>query len=812
MSNKWHYKKAFSITESVKEPNSIDPKINVPSELNNDFKMDYSPYNGVKAGSKIDVDLKMLDIFGNQSNDPMDNPQDIRTFDVGYMDEVIGISNWPGVQATYEVVPDQDKNFRIHLNFDPTPYIPANGTSIKSCLEAAVKHRSLYGRIYYQIIQNDMTVDMKYSLGEISEVSDDLKRKLVCFIDEINRFLKQIIEQCKSAQTIEDLTSPAQMSEFLTGEMTVEKLLEENEELILEPQQTLIIPRYHVVREVGDNAESVAEILGVHDNTLNGAAEDFFNKNPDLVFSKDTKINFTRNYLFLESVEKIAESIFSGAAHAGINFGELSDEEKLDKLKGLNGESLLVSNKTIKLYKSHKTANNDALSDILNSLYTYDQYTKPEKLAAIININKECLLKEDELIEYSVSGENVSTVSEKDDTVEKVLKRLRAKLSFPNKDKISIEDIAVKCENELVFEDNQEFFSENIEYRYLDTIASLATNLSSDPMELIFPEQTDFNYCGITIKTTKTESSPQDLLSLFKLEVNEKNIMAIDPDDPENPVAVSDFEALEPGTLLKFGNISTEKVENDTLEDVVGRFNAKIDVNFIFNYLKFKSEMTIKVPSYFTSEGEKLSDIVKNLEAGETLSGILSKDSSITNNSGVLFPGSMVLKEKYEYKVPDKKTLNDLSVETNVSEDEIVRENLEVISLNSDQKITIPGNFEMGEFTAPNSEALQGTMTVTKPAYLTPLNVFLELRRKYELIDPDFKDSPEVWYASSPIHPKYETDENGNRNLCKFAENFEKVFPCLKVASAGLRWKETARVRIKTGMKNCGLLILTQMG
>ncbi len=171
-------------------------------KLNDDIPPDdENPYRAV--GRTAQIDLRWNDIFGNQTLfDNSASGEAVSTLPpipVGYIDPVIGLDRFPSVSVAYIV----DRNgsndspvMDITLAFNPVKY-QSSGDENDSWKERARADRDTYQRIYYQLLQNDVSVTLYNSLqnGSLFVKADDPEPKavLVAFVLEIYQYLGELL-------------------------------------------------------------------------------------------------------------------------------------------------------------------------------------------------------------------------------------------------------------------------------------------------------------------------------------------------------------------------------------------------------------------------------------------------------------------------------------------------------------------------------------------------------------------------------------------------------------------------------------------
>lgn len=145
----WQYSQAVPVCNYVRNRGMV----NVPDMPQDDA----NPYAGV--GTIVQLNLDWTDLFGNHTVTPFSNPQlpngtimNNIPLQLGYTDNVIPISSWPGVTTYYIVKKDPSNNpeLQIGLLFDSTIYDPTKSATAKDSATHAV---AAYASIYYQLCQ-----------------------------------------------------------------------------------------------------------------------------------------------------------------------------------------------------------------------------------------------------------------------------------------------------------------------------------------------------------------------------------------------------------------------------------------------------------------------------------------------------------------------------------------------------------------------------------------------------------------------------------------------------------------------------------
>lgn len=119
------------------------------------------------------VNFAFYDLYGNYSSPsgPTVTPQPV-TAPVGYFDDIIGLSQWPGLSAHYMFSGQGGANGTPYLDllfgFRTDDYIAGVGNSFDKAVYAASAHYTRYQQIYYQIAQPQVSTSMSTSLVQTS--------------------------------------------------------------------------------------------------------------------------------------------------------------------------------------------------------------------------------------------------------------------------------------------------------------------------------------------------------------------------------------------------------------------------------------------------------------------------------------------------------------------------------------------------------------------------------------------------------------------------------------------------------------------
>jgi len=128
------------------------------------------PYRGIAAGAAITVSFSANDVYGNQMV-PQTAIADLGLA-VGYTDDLIPLSSWPGTSASYDVIAGGAVGFSLFLGFQAGSVVPGNGTSPDQALTNVSTQSLKYRQVYYQIMQAGLQPSLLTSLMKNPAVQD----------------------------------------------------------------------------------------------------------------------------------------------------------------------------------------------------------------------------------------------------------------------------------------------------------------------------------------------------------------------------------------------------------------------------------------------------------------------------------------------------------------------------------------------------------------------------------------------------------------------------------------------------------------
>ena len=166
-----------------------------PTENSNENVPDprQDPYNGV--GTTVELNFNWQDLFGNWlDSDVQHQSWPDQAFDVGYIDEIIALDEWPAVTSDYVIGRNQagSPELTVTLRFNTDLYLPAD--DLEAGKEMALTDLGKFELIYYQLTQSDVSVKISSTMqpGVLPPLAP--VQVMVQFVLEIIEFLTTVIE------------------------------------------------------------------------------------------------------------------------------------------------------------------------------------------------------------------------------------------------------------------------------------------------------------------------------------------------------------------------------------------------------------------------------------------------------------------------------------------------------------------------------------------------------------------------------------------------------------------------------------------
>ena len=151
------------------------------------------PYNGV--GSNVELNFNWQDLFGNWlDSDVQHQSWPDQPFEVGYIDEIIALDEWPSVTSDYVITGNQPgiPELTITLRFNTDFYLPAGDPEAGK--ELALADIGKFELIYYQLTQPDVNVTVSSTMQPVVPAAEPPVQLMVQFVLDIINFLTTVIE------------------------------------------------------------------------------------------------------------------------------------------------------------------------------------------------------------------------------------------------------------------------------------------------------------------------------------------------------------------------------------------------------------------------------------------------------------------------------------------------------------------------------------------------------------------------------------------------------------------------------------------
>lgn len=154
----WKYNSIIPLAKNVKDAKRIQPAKNTYPSAAED------PYAGI--GSFVQVRLNWQDMFGNTINTPLsDGTHDITLSNL-YTDNLYTLAQWPSVSAYYSFPTEGGSpQLKADLILDTSRYTMSSKITKEDAINNAKIDLVTYQKIYYQLIQQDITIILDSSIN-----------------------------------------------------------------------------------------------------------------------------------------------------------------------------------------------------------------------------------------------------------------------------------------------------------------------------------------------------------------------------------------------------------------------------------------------------------------------------------------------------------------------------------------------------------------------------------------------------------------------------------------------------------------------
>ena len=210
----------------------------------------------------MQLNLDFHDLSGNLTNP--NQPTTLAPIQVGYTDDLIGLSQWHSVTAAFDF-PSGQPQLQIIASFSMTLYLPGFGQSYDGSHQSALSHYENYISLYYQMQEPGLEqFAVTTSVGQVDSsltTRQESQLALLGFVSQIYLFLS-------AAKDLEQVFPPIAEGTLLgalatTYAVTVSDIMTANKAVDLVGQlfaegTTLNIPTYYIVKS-GDTLTDILE-------------------------------------------------------------------------------------------------------------------------------------------------------------------------------------------------------------------------------------------------------------------------------------------------------------------------------------------------------------------------------------------------------------------------------------------------------------------------------------------------------------------------------------------------------------------------
>jgi LysM repeat protein len=187
--NDWVYEAVVPVFPFATPPADTDASAPSPRE---------NPYNGV--GNTVLVNFNWQDLFGNWLDSSVhDQNWPDQAFPVGYIDNLIGLDQWPAVTSDYVIAPGKESlapELAVSLHFNADLYVPVDEAEADAARNMALTDLGKFRTIYYQLTQPDVRVTLSSTMQgavALQNAASPLS-VMVPFVLDIINFLTPISE------------------------------------------------------------------------------------------------------------------------------------------------------------------------------------------------------------------------------------------------------------------------------------------------------------------------------------------------------------------------------------------------------------------------------------------------------------------------------------------------------------------------------------------------------------------------------------------------------------------------------------------
>ncbi len=197
----WLYERLVPVFSLFTPPPPDDSNAD-PSELP---PRQRDPYLGIGTASgddesELKIETWWQDIYGN----PFLASQTNKTFPIRYTDPLIGINQWPSVAEHYTFVEENGvRRLDLNFSFDPFSYSLAAHAAAQdpavSRINRITSDKATIEKVYYQILQEDVTFTLSTSIDDTWPAPDVDKERLLKFVGDIYQYFDKVLNPLPTA-------------------------------------------------------------------------------------------------------------------------------------------------------------------------------------------------------------------------------------------------------------------------------------------------------------------------------------------------------------------------------------------------------------------------------------------------------------------------------------------------------------------------------------------------------------------------------------------------------------------------------------
>jgi len=159
-----------------------------------------NPYAGISGPTGITgpaslnsavIDIAFNDVYGNHTHTTV--PVGPISIPVGYTDEILNLSTWPGIGADFTFAPagaTANVVLETSLSLQINRYLPADSYTYEQSHRVAVADAARYAQLYYQVQQHDLNFSLDTNIGSPLIGPESLKAPLQAFVTKANVFVR----------------------------------------------------------------------------------------------------------------------------------------------------------------------------------------------------------------------------------------------------------------------------------------------------------------------------------------------------------------------------------------------------------------------------------------------------------------------------------------------------------------------------------------------------------------------------------------------------------------------------------------------